>query len=69
MLFAERFKCQECGAWYVATWEQFPEPAPGTFNCTDCGAVVHCWAGIDRYTGWLLLRRAFSDPWTNGETQ
>ena len=31
MLFAERFKCQECGAWYVATWEQFPARAAFLF--------------------------------------
>jgi hypothetical protein len=41
VLFEKRFKCQECGAWYEATWEQSPEPALGTFTCTDCGSVVH----------------------------
>ena len=59
----ERFKCQECGAWYQTTWEQFlrREPAPGTFNRPDCSTVVHSGSGIDRYTDWRLLRRAFSD--------
>jgi hypothetical protein len=38
LLESQGFKCQECGAWYAATWEQSPgqESAPGTFNCTDC---------------------------------
>ena len=65
MMISERFKCQCCGAWYEAAWEQFPhrESAPGTFNCSDCGAVVHSWTGIDRYSDWSLLKRAFSDPW------
>ena len=63
MLFAERFKCRECGAWYAATWEQSlsRQPAPGTFNCKDCGTVVHSWSGIDRYTDWRLLQRAYSE--------
>jgi len=63
MLFAERFKCRECGAWYVATWEHSlrRQPAPGTFNCKDCGTVVHSWSGIDRYSDWRLVKRAFSD--------
>ena len=48
MQFAERFKCQKCGAWYVAMWERSPlrTPAPGTFNCADCGTLVHCWGGV-----------------------
>jgi len=55
----------ECGAWYEATWEQFPrqELAPGTFNCADCGTVVHSWSGIDRYSDWRLVKKVFSDPW------
>jgi len=64
MQFAERFKCQKCGAWYAAMWEQSPlrEPAPGTFNCPDCGTVVHSWSGIDHYTDWRLLRRPLTAP-------
>ena len=78
MLFAERFKCRECGAWYVATWEHSlrRQPAPGTFNCKDCGTVVHSWSGIDRYSDWRLVKKVFSDPWPQvtrfpnvGETQ
>jgi len=37
------------------------EPAPRTFNCPDCGTVVHSWSGIDRYTDWRLLQRAYSE--------
>jgi hypothetical protein len=68
MIITERFKCQECGAWYEATWEQFPrrEAAPGAFNCPDCGTLVHSWSGIDRYRDWRLVKRAFSDSWANG---
>src|SRR6516165_5086221 len=45
MMIAEIFKCQGCGAWYEATWKQFPQkPTPGTFNCADCGTVVHSWS-------------------------
>ena len=64
MQFAERFKCQKCGAWYAVMWEQSPlrEPAPGTFNCPDCGTVVHSWSGIDHYTDWRLLRRPLTAP-------
>jgi hypothetical protein len=65
MLFAERVKCQECGAWYVATWEQSVrrESAPGTFCCPDCGTVVHSWSGIGFYSDWRLVKKVFSDPW------
>jgi hypothetical protein len=56
MDFSELFKCQECYVWYQAKWEQFPEPAPGTFNCMDCGMLVHSWSGIDRYSGWRRVR-------------
>jgi uncharacterized Zn finger protein len=55
-MIAEIFKCQGCGAWYEAAWEQIPrKPTPGTFNCTDCGTVVHSWSGIDRYKDWRCL--------------
>jgi hypothetical protein len=64
MQFAERFKCQKCGAWYVAMWERSPlrTPAPGTFNCPDCGTLVHSWSGIEHYTNWRLLGRPLTAP-------
>ena len=57
MEFSQNFKCQECHTWYEAKWEQFPEPASGTFNCPECGTLVHSWSGRDRFSDWKRLQR------------
>ena len=48
----EQFKCPKCGMWYEVVREQKPDAKPGSFKCTDCGAVVHTWSGIDHYSDW-----------------
>jgi hypothetical protein len=44
------FICRGCTKVYVAA--QTHKPAPGRYNCEDCGKTVHDWAGYYSFTDW-----------------
>jgi transcription initiation factor IIE alpha subunit len=44
------FICRGCSKMFVA--EQMHEPAPGRYDCDECGKPVHDWDGSYSFTGW-----------------
>ncbi len=49
------FACAKCGLLYVATQERHRDKSAGRFDCTDCGRMVHSWAGVYDYPVWEPL--------------
>ena len=47
------FACHCCGVAYEARQEH--ERTSGRFDCSECGTMVHSWAGNYNYTGWTQL--------------
>ncbi|MCS3444995.1 MULTISPECIES: hypothetical protein [Bradyrhizobium] len=50
------FTCIGCGIVYSASQERSATHTntSGTFNCWQCGKLVHHWVGIYDYNGWRI---------------
>ncbi|WP_316399276.1 hypothetical protein [Bradyrhizobium sp. 33ap4] len=50
------FTCISCGIVYSASQERSATDTntSGTFDCWQCGKLVHHWAGIYDYNGWRI---------------
>ena len=57
-----RFTCKQCGAVYECTYQHLPSRERGTFECEDCGAVVHSWNGSLDYEDWKLVEHGHGKP-------
>ena len=46
------FQCRGCDTNYTATQQQQANRQWGTFDCDDCGAIVHEWDGLYGFSDW-----------------